>query len=268
MKLPPVKPLEENVICKTKEDFGKLILRTIEESGGGAFFKVLGKSSDGAYYATFLIDDEKILAVEVRDASEGTILVGRAAMEFLKEILESGPVIVDAFPLDDVDVKMSVVENMEVYKSTPKLHLSELCPAFGRVFESTKELADDISASYANEIAESLKKLREKRRTKFIIDAPDHLEPYFRAFGNRLLKYTKTLGINSSEIKISAKEVRYALGAGTGIHAVIEVKGSLNSPIPAPKLKQPIENFVYKEASELSKELGKKVVIKEISLKT
>jgi len=254
MKLPSTKPFEKNVVCETKEEFGELVKRTVERSGGGAFFKVLGKSSDGAYYATLLIDDEKILAVEVHDASEGTTLVGRPAMELFDEVLTSGPVIADAFPLSDIDVKTSIAENIEVYNATPKMHLSELCPAFGKD-------SSDLAV-----IEEMEHKRPPKPRTKFVLDVPGRMEPYFRALGNRLAKYAKTLGIDVSEIRINAKEVRYALGAGTGIHATVEVRGSSESPVPPGKLKQSLETFVYREAAGLSKELDEKVVISSFSL--
>ncbi|WP_457751910.1 hypothetical protein [Thermococcus sp.] len=271
MKLPSVKPSEENVLCKDKEEFGRLIKRTIERSGSGAFFKVLGKSEDGAYYATVLIDDEKILAIEIQDVKEGTTLVGRPAMEFLDEILQSGPVIADAFPLKDVDVKMSVVENIEVYNSTPKLHLSEFCPAFRKGAVSTERPSEKFTTSSANEIQKSLEepkpKHKAKSRTKVNLDVPTQLEPYFRALSTHVTKYAKTLGIEISEVKIDAKEVRYALGAGTGIHATVELKGSSKTPVSPMSLKQSLESFVYKEAGELSKEIGKKVVINNFSLK-
>ena len=270
MKLPSVKPSEENVLCKNKEEFGKLIKRTIERSGSGAFFKVLGKSTEGAYYATLLIDDEKILAVEVQDVKEGTTLVGRPAMELLGEILENGPVIADAFPLDDVNVKMSVVDNIDVYNSTPKVHLSELCPTFSERLPVERENHQTPKPKPAPSVApveEPKSRPKPKPRIEFILEVPPQIEPYARSFANKIIKYAKSLGVEVSKIRVGAKEVRYALGAGTGVHSFIEIEGSSKSSLPYRRLKEELERFTYKEASELSEALGKKVVVSNFSLR-
>jgi hypothetical protein len=261
MRLPPVEPLERNAICTGREEFGKLVRRTLENHSG-AFFKILGKSSEGAYYATLLIDDEKILAVEMNDATEGTTLVGKPAIELLKEILQSGPVIVDAYPLNDVDVKMSVFENIDIYRATPKLPLSELCPAFEKPPKAPEE-SEERREKNEERPREERKKMR---RAELVVEAPDRLEPYFRNLGRRLEKRARAEGIEPEEIKISAKEVRYALGAGTGVHITVELGGSLSSGQPG-SVKQRIESFVYNAAKELSDEIGKKVVVREVSLR-
>jgi len=271
MKLPAVNPLEENYLCANKEEFAELLKRTIEKSGGGAFFKALGKVDGVPYYAMILIDDQKILAVEVQNVRTGETLVGEPALEIMKKMIEEGPTIVDAFPLGDVDVKMSVVDNIDVYNSTPKMHLSELCPVFNERPSTEIKKPETPRPKPAQSFApveEPKPKPKPKPRTEFVLDVPSHLEPYFRAFGNRLVKYAKSLGIEPRLIKVNAKEVRYALGAGTGIHATVELEGSSSSLLAPSRLKELLENFVYREAAELSDELGKKVVVSRFIFKT
>jgi len=269
MKLPAVNPLEENYLCANREEFAELLKRTIEKSGGGAFFKALGKVDGVPYYATILIDDQKILAVEVQNVRTGETLVGGPALEVMKKMIEQGPTIVDAFPLGDVDVKMSVVDNIDVYNSTPKMHLSELCPVFNEKPSTKMKKPEPPRPKPPQSFAPVEEpKPKPKPRTEFVLDVPSHLEPYFRAFGNRLVKYAKSLEIEPTKVTIAAKEVRYALGAGTGVHATIELEGSSGSLLAPSRLKELLENFVYREASELSSELDKKVVISRFILKT
>ncbi|MCD6558551.1 DUF2226 domain-containing protein [Palaeococcus sp. (in: euryarchaeotes)] len=270
MKLLPVNPLEENYLCLNKDEFAKLLRRTLETDGGGAFFKVLEKVEGVPYYATILIDNQKILAVEVQNVKSGEILVGDSALQMIKKMIEGGPTIVDAFPLSDVDVKMSVIDNIDVYNSTPKIPLSELCPSLGGEPSSLKSAVESdkpVSKSLPLEEKESKPKPKPKPRTEFSLEVPSQLEPYFRAFGNRLVKYAKSIGIEPSRVKMVAKEVRYALGAGTGVHATIEVEGSSDSLMSPAKLQENLESFAYREAAELSEELAKKVVISSLTLK-
>ena len=276
MELPAVNPLEENYLCANKEEFTELLKRTIEKSGGGAFFKALGKVDGVPYYATILIDDQKILAVEVQNVRTGETLVGEPALEIMKKMIEEGPTIVDAFPLGDVDVKMSVVDNIDVYNSTPKMHLSELCSVFNErpstEMKKPETPRPKPPQSFAPieepKVEEPKPRPKPKPKTEFMLDVPLQLDPYFRAFGNRLIKYAKSLGIEPRLIKVSAKEVRYALGAGTGIHVTVELEGSSSSLLAPSRLKELLENFVYREAAELSDELGKKVVVSRFIFKT
>lgn len=272
MKLPAVTPLEENYLCTNRDEFAELLRRTIENSGGGAFFKVLGKVEGVPYYATILIDNQKILAVEVQNVKSGETLVGEPALQVMRQMIEGGPTIVDAFPLDDVNVKMSVVDNLEVYNSTPKMHLSELCPVFlegpstkGAMPEISK-LEDVSSATTTSTIVEKPKP-KPKPKVEFVLEVPPQLEPYFRVFGNHLIKYAKSLGVEPRLLKVTAKEVRYALGAGTGIHATVELEGSSSSSLSTSRLRETMESFVYREAAELSEELGKKVVVSRFILR-
>ncbi len=263
MKLPLVKPLEENLLCSGREEFGKVIKRTLNQ-GRGAFFKVFGKSEDESYYITMLIDDEKILAVEAEDVETGSSLVGKPALEILKDVLDKGPVIVDAFPLTDVDVKRSIVENIEVYNSTPKMRLEDMCPTVGGSPRGIPQ-QDDTTVTL-EENRESVKSLTleispKKPRMEVRINAPVEVDPYFRGMVRHMKNVLKSFRVELKGVEVNAKEVRYALGAGTGIHATVRLipEGELPRNV-----KEALESFVYREAGEISKDLGKKIVITEV----
>ena len=273
MKLPDVKPLEENYLCSNKDEFVKLLRTTIEKSGGGAFFKVLGKLGGIPYYATVLIDNQKILAVKVQNVKTGEVLVGEPALQVMKRMIKGGPTIVDAFPLSDVDVKMSIVDNIDVYNSTPKMPLSQLCPSFDgetSIKPTAKPFSEPerpIPKPLPLEEEKPKPKPKSKPRTEFSLEVPPQLDPYFRAFGNRLVKYAKSIGVEPSKVRIAAREVRYALGAGTGVHTTVELEGSSTSLLSQSRLRENLESFVYREAAELSEEIGKRVVVSRFTLR-
>jgi len=265
VKLPPVIPLKENYLCSNKEEFAGLMGETVEVSGGGAFFKVFGKVGGKAYYATMLVDNRKILAIEVRDVESGEALMGEVALDRLREMLDSGPVIVDTFPLSDVDVKMSIVDNIDVYNATPKMSLDELCPPAPGPVTDASERVEKPREGGSEEIPVANQK--PKKKLKLVVNAPPNIEPYLRPFGNRISKYVKSLGVDISALGIEAKEVRYALGAGVGVHINVRIEGKINSDIDRRNLKETIESFLYREASDLSEEIGKKVVIRGVELR-
>ncbi len=265
MKLPSVTSLEENFLCNGREEFGNLVSRTLKQ-GNGAFLKVFGKNGRRPYYITVLMDDEKILAVEAEDVSAGRSLTGKPALEVLKNLLEESPVIVDAFPMSDVEIKMSIVENMEVYTSTPKMKLEEICPSFGRMFstQSQEPVVGQPSPTQEGRevsIKEAPAVKPKKRKMEIMINAPSEVDPYFRGMIRHLKNVVKGFGIDLRAVEVNAREVRYALGAGNAIHATIRIlpDGSLPHNV-----RGELESFIYKEAGEISKETGKRVVISQI----
>ncbi len=263
MKLPPSKPLEENYLCNGREEFAELLSRTLSQDRG-AFFKILGKMDGVPYYVTILVDDRKILAMEAEEVRSGTSLVGKAAHEVLAALLE-GSVIVDAFPLSDVDVKMSVIDNIDVYNATPKVYLSEICPRIKTTAPPREMLPEPPKPPQITPIPEKEPKPK-KPKMELLLNVPSEYDPYFRVFINHLKSYGKSLGLEFRKVKIEAKEVRYALGAGSGIHVIIEIEAESNASISLHHLKENLSTRAYKEAGDLSKEIGKKVVISDVKL--
>lgn len=257
MKLPRASPLEENVLCSAARDFSDLISTTLS-GGKGAFFKVFGKSASEAYYITLLVDDQKVLAIEAENVKSGGSLVGEAALRVLKDLL-SGPVVVDAYPLDDINLKTSVVDNIDVYNVTPKLGLND-------IFEESGKSPELRQREVSSDIAKAKKPERKPVRTEISLKVPNELEPYFRVLANHLKSEGKAFGLKIKRIRIEGEEIRYALGAGIGIHSVIDVEAEMPSDVSPVTVREALESRAYREAAELSKEIGKRIVVKQVNL--
>jgi len=133
MQLPDKVPLAENVVVTTGGELSKLISEALSK-GKGAFLKIFSKDRAGKYYITLLLDSSKVLAVECLEVDSKTTLVGAEAIEKLKSLL-SNPMVVDVYALDEIELKLSVAENLDVYSETPKVKIEEL---FGPVHVKTK----------------------------------------------------------------------------------------------------------------------------------
>lgn len=259
MKLPAVSPSNENILCRNRDEFKGLVESALSRENG-AFFKILGKVGGNPYYVTVLVDDRKVLAIEAKDVKGNSELVGDAAVKVLGEML-NGATIVDVYPLSDIDVKMSVMENIEVYNATPKTPLSE-------VLTSEIEVSLQRTAPMPAPPREEEPKLPrpKKQKMEIVIDAPMELDPYFRGLVKHLHQEAKAMGLEFQRVEVHAKEVRYALGAGTGIHSVLKIKGKTEKPVPAGRIKEALTSRAYKEAGEITKETGKKIVISNLEL--
>ncbi|WP_335755334.1 DUF2226 domain-containing protein [Thermococcus profundus] len=124
MKLPDIKPVKENLVVTSPQELIQEIKETASESGG-VFIKLLGKKGSARYYLTVLFDRTKLLAAEGQDVDSNTPVVGDEAVALLNELLK-GPVVVDVYPLDEIGVKLSIADNLEVYGQTPKIAIDEL----------------------------------------------------------------------------------------------------------------------------------------------
>jgi hypothetical protein len=281
MKLPSVKPIEENYLCRTREDFKSLLSKTLSEGTGG-LFKMLGKVGEVPYYVTILVDDQKILAIEAEEISSGKKLVGDEAVSYLLRILEN-PTIVDAYPLDDIGVKMSVIDNIDVYNRTPKLMLSEFLGEMPPITTEKKvttspqgqretqqpSTVEELYKSVTKEVEEKLKKKEKpaKQKLELKLDVPLELDPYFRGLVKRLDAYGRSIGVHFRRVEVKAKEIRYALGSGVGINTYITVDAESESVLPPSRLENMLREQAYKEAGELSSELKKRVVISDLKLR-
>jgi len=124
MQLPDKSPLVENVVITSAGEFGDLIKRALSD-GKGAFFKIFSKDRNAKYYITVLLDSSKILAAECLLVDSKQTLVGEKAVEILKSLL-GRPMVVDVYSLDEIEMKLSIAENLDVYSETPKIPLDEL----------------------------------------------------------------------------------------------------------------------------------------------
>jgi len=260
MRLPSVAPLEENRLCRNRDEFDQLVEEALAR-GKGAFLKIFGKAGGRPYYATILIDDEKVLAVETVDVSSGASLVGSEALDVVNKMLAEGPLVVDLYPLSDVEVKISIVDNIDVYNNTPKMPLSRFhsSPRPERPIGGPTQVQAPSKPREVERHSTSVEKPRRKFEVK--IKAPVELDPYLRGMAKRINSLAKALGIELSGLEIEAKEVRYALGSGSAVHATVRL---YTGSKVAGNVKNEFESAIYREAGELSKELGKRVVISRV----
>ncbi|AFL94348.1 hypothetical protein CL1_0133 [Thermococcus cleftensis] len=139
MQLPDKRPLMENVVVTSAGELGELIQKALSK-GNGAFLKIFAKKSDGKYYITVLLDRSKVLAAECLVVDTKQNLSGEEAISVLKSFVGK-PMVVDVYDLDELELKLSVADNVEVYAQTPKVPLSELFQISGEgpPSESVKE---------------------------------------------------------------------------------------------------------------------------------
>ena len=124
MQLPDKAPLVENVVVTSADELNGLIRKALAE-GKGAFLKIFAKDKSAKYYITVLFDSSKILAVECLVVDNKQTLIGEDAVNLLKSLL-GRPMVVDVYSLDEIEMKLSIAENLDVYSETPKIPLDEL----------------------------------------------------------------------------------------------------------------------------------------------
>ncbi|WP_297548341.1 DUF2226 domain-containing protein, partial [Thermococcus sp.] len=119
MQLPDKTPLVENVVITSASELRDLLNQALSQ-GKGAFLKIFAKDKNGKYYITVLLDTSKVLAVECLVVDNKQTLIGEEAVTLLKSILEK-PMVVDVYSLDEIEMKLSIAENLEIYSETPKV---------------------------------------------------------------------------------------------------------------------------------------------------
>jgi len=141
MQLPDKPPLTENAVVTSSRELFDLVSKALSQ-GKGAFLKIFAKDSKDKYYITVLIDRSKVLAAECLLIDSKTEVRGSEAIEIFKRFLNK-PIVVDVFSLDEIELKMSVAENLDIYSETPKVPLEELLgesvPAVERKEEKPEE---------------------------------------------------------------------------------------------------------------------------------
>ncbi|AJC71995.1 hypothetical protein X802_07370 [Thermococcus guaymasensis DSM 11113] len=134
MKLPDTQPIKENAVVVSPQDLAQEIKNAISQSAG-AFLKVFGKKGNSKYYLTVLFDRSKVLAAEGQELESGAQICGEDVIHLLKELM-GGPIIIDVYSLDEVGIKLSIAENLEIYSKTPKIPIEKL---FGETQSSKAE---------------------------------------------------------------------------------------------------------------------------------
>ncbi|AEK72365.1 hypothetical protein GQS_02320 [Thermococcus sp. 4557] len=124
MQLPDKGPFMENVVATSAGDLGALVQKALSQ-GNGAFLKIFARSAGGKYYITVLLDRSKVLAAECLVVDTKQNLSGEEAIRVLKSSIGK-PMVVDVYTLDELELKLSVADNIDAYTQTPKVPLDEL----------------------------------------------------------------------------------------------------------------------------------------------
>lgn len=83
------------------------------------------KDEKEKYYATILLDRKKLLAAQIDLLNSKKKLIGSDSVETLKRIIDY-PLVVDLYGLDEISLKLSITDNLEIYNSTPKVELEKI----------------------------------------------------------------------------------------------------------------------------------------------
>ncbi|KUH32413.1 hypothetical protein APY94_10015 [Thermococcus celericrescens] len=139
MQLPDKGPLMENVVATSAGELGALVQKALSQ-GNGAFLKIFARGTEGKYYITVLIDRSKVLAAECLVVDTKQNLSGEEAIRVLNSLV-GRPMVVDVYTLDELELKLSLADNVDVYAQTPKVPLDELfkAPSEGPPAEPAKK---------------------------------------------------------------------------------------------------------------------------------
>jgi hypothetical protein len=198
MKLPNVSPLKENVVITSPSDLINEIQEALGDSSG-VFLKIFGKKGGSGYYIEILTDRSKVLAMEGREIGSETQILGNEAVSLLKDLL-SGPLIVDIYTLDEIGVKLSIADNLEVYTKTPKVPISDLFGAKISLPETPKsqEKPSEVSRKVQPREEKPLKRPQEEGKKRvgeveIVIEIPNGqiLEEALKEYAKHLISEAK-----------------------------------------------------------------------------
>ncbi|NJE61026.1 hypothetical protein E3E51_04585 [Thermococcus sp. 21S7] len=150
MQLPDKQPLMENVVVTSAGELRALVEEIISK-GNGAFLKIFAKDSGGKYYFTVLLDRSKVLAAECLIVDKKQDLNGEEAISVLKSLIGK-PMVVDVYDLDELEIKLSIADNVDVYVRTPKTPLKELLETTG---EGPPAKTEEMKATTTATVAKS-----------------------------------------------------------------------------------------------------------------
>ncbi|NJE26831.1 hypothetical protein E3E22_09445 [Thermococcus sp. MV5] len=138
MQLPRITPIEENIVCTKKGEISELVHNTLSnQEFSGVFLKIFAKDDTEKYYVTLLMDKRKLLASKVSLLSSKTEVIGDESLKILKRIVNY-PLVVDIYGLDEIELKISITDNLDIYNATPKIEIDKI---FEETIVENKELA-------------------------------------------------------------------------------------------------------------------------------
>ncbi|MBO8174576.1 MAG: hypothetical protein H0Z18_04895 [Thermococcus sp.] len=184
MQLPKMQPFKENIVSTSKDDFVSLVHEALSNANG-TFIKIFTKDSSEKYYFTVLTDSSKILAVYGKLLTTNRDVIGKEALDVLQPLL-SNPMVVDIYTLDEITLKLSIADNIEIYSTTPKINIDEFLGVskkdeLSEVLEKEKLLEQILEKAKKEEIkpAPQIEKAKEVEGAKVpeMIEKPPEEKP-------------------------------------------------------------------------------------------
>lgn len=287
MQLPSVEPLKENIIVMSKEGLAGEIREVLERSSG-LFLKVFTKDRTAKYYFTLLIGRRKIIAAEGEVVDTGEKLVGAAALKKFLELM-GNPMIVDIFELDEISLKISIADNIDMYNATPKIDMDEFLR--GRVPEGKAETPAPPAPAPKKKEAPPVKKEPEKPKVeKPKVEAPpkpaeaekEEKAPETRVnievegpaalkevVSGALYEYLGEIENDIEKLKdviLTEATIHASIGSGI-VHVAVDLKGqSLGGSTEADVAKRKVLYFVNRHLPVIGRNTGLKPFLDNVSV--
>lgn len=280
MELPTITPIEENIVCTRKEELLKLMQNTLSnQTFSGLFLKIFAKDKAEKYYATLLMDRRKLLALELLLLSSQKRIIGDETLNILKKILNY-PLVVDIYGLDEIELKTSITDNIEIYNTTPKVEINEIFEEkiveHEEIIEKEKILEKTLKTEEAKaekthkkpktqkkETVPSEKKEVEKEKKpskpEIIVEVigGEIFKPILEEYGKEVLKEVQTLeDISPEQVKITGE-----VGSGV-IYLHVDFYGRSNKdPTTFQTAERRILYFINKHLPIIWRKAGLKPIL-------
>ncbi|WP_297469625.1 DUF2226 domain-containing protein [Thermococcus sp.] len=272
MQLPDKAPLVENVVVTSAGEFNELIKKALSQ-GKGAFLKIFAKDRNAKYYITVLFDSSKILAVECLVVDNKQTLIGEDAVKLLKSLLGK-PMVVDVYSLDEIEMKLSIAENLDVYSETPKIPLEELFSG-GTAEPSKMETSIPVPAQKTPEVKPKVEEKPAPAVTKPAPRGAGKPEVVVNFTGGRIpeeafRKYAESIIKEAERIKgVSINRIEFDANVGEGVvYLNVHVYGSSGSADKRSReiAEKRLFHIVSKHAPIILREAEYKPILRDISV--
>ncbi|NJE09106.1 hypothetical protein E3E31_11340 [Thermococcus sp. M39] len=301
MQLPKMQPFKENVVSTSKEDFISLVREALS-NGSGTFIKIFTKDSSEKYYFTMLTDNSKILATYGKLLTANRDVVGKEALDVLQKLL-SNPMVIDVYILDEITLKLSIADNIEIYSNTPKIDIDEFLgiprrEELSEVLEKEKLLEQVLEKVKREEIKpvpqiEKIKDVKtptekeEKLEEKRLIEAPKQIpkpapkkegpKVKIEIIGSNVFKsaleeafkeYSETLFNDirkMGDVTLGNIEIHGEIGTGV-VYLTIQLNANIDNEKKAEIAKRKILFFANRHVPIIGRVSGLKPIIRSVKV--
>ena len=284
-----MQPFKENIVSTGKEDFISLIREALSNANG-TFIKIFTKDSSEKYYFTVLMDSSKILAVYGKLLTAGRDVVGKEALDILQKLL-SNPMVVDVYTLDEITLKLSIADNLEIYTNTPKVGIDEFLgisekEPISEVHEKEK-LLEQVLGEVKKEEVKQVPKRKEKLGERRLVDvskptpkpAPKKegpnvrieiigsdafkptLERAFREYFDMIFKNVRDI----DGVTLESVEIRGEIGTGV-VYLTIQLNANVEDEKKVETVKRKILFFANRHVPVIGRISGLKPIIRSVKV--